>query len=155
MGRDDTGRDAGTTTGSPTAGLDPVVAALARARTAENLAVFEQLALISHLWTDWAPTLDELTDDRRRHRRDLSSWSLHEAEVTTETATTLGLTEAAASRRVHAAATLLINRRLPRTAALASHGRLAWRQIDALVVKTRDLTPSSRPRWKPGSCNPR
>ena len=141
MGRDDSRRDTSATTGFATDGVDPVVVALGRARTTENLAMFEQLALIACLWTEWAPTVEELLDDRLRHRRDLSSWSLHEAEVTTETAVALGLTEAAASRRVHAAVALVVTRRLPRTAALATRGRLTWRQVDALTVKTRDLSP--------------
>ena len=135
MGRDEAARvTAGTA-------VDPVVVALAESRTAENVAVFEQLSLIATLWEQWLPTVEERLQDRRRRRRDLASWSMHEAEVVAETAATLTMTEGAASRRVQTAVTLLVTRRLPRTARLAGRGRLEWRRIDALVRKTRDLAP--------------
>lgn len=53
--------------------VDPLVAALARARTAENTAVFEQLECIERIWTAWLPDEDARREDRRRRRRDLSA----------------------------------------------------------------------------------
>ena len=52
MGRDET-TEAAT---ASTAGTDPLVVALARARTSENEAVFEQLDLIARIWDAWLPT---------------------------------------------------------------------------------------------------
>ena len=120
--------------------VDPLVAALARARTAENLAVFALLECIARIWTDWLPDEETRRADRGRRRRDVSAESLHEAEVVSETAATMHLTEGAAGRRVDAAVALLVTRRLPLTARLARKGRLDWRRIDALVVKTRRLS---------------
>ena len=126
---------------SSEAQVDPGVAALVRARTTENVAVFEQLEAIARIWTQWLPDEEVRREDRRRRRQDTSAVSLHDAEVVSETAAAMTLTEGAAARRVDAALALLVTGRLPLTARLARRGRLDWRRIDALVVKTRSLTP--------------
>ena len=128
------------TDASEEASVDPLVLALARARTAENLAVFEELECLARIWTAWLPSEETRREDRRRRRRDVSAVSLHEAEVVSEAAAAMYLTEGAAGRRVDAAVALLVTSRLPLTARLARRGRLDWRRIDALVVKTRQLS---------------
>ena len=120
--------------------VDPHVAALVTARRAENLAVFEQLEAVAGIWVRWLPDEQARREDRRRRRRDVSAVSLHEAEVVSQTAAAMTLTEGAAARRVDAALALLVTGRLSLTARLARRGRLDWRRIDALVVRTRQLS---------------
>ena len=76
--------------------VDPHVAALVTARRAENVAVFEQLEAIARIWTQWLPDEEVRREDRRRRRQDTSAVSLHDAEVVSETAAALTLTEGAA-----------------------------------------------------------
>ena len=117
-----------------------LVAALPRARVAENLAVFSQLATTAALWVSWRPDDAARRADRRARRRDVGAEALHDACVVTETAAALGLTENAASQRLDAALALLVEQRLPRAAALTAQGRLDWVRLKLLVTKTRDLT---------------
>ena len=132
-------RPAGAASGSPV--VDPWVVALAERRTAENVAVFGQLEALAGMWSDWAADPLEELDDVERRRWHTSLRELHESLVVTEAAGVLSMTEGAADRRVEAAVALLVTRRLPLTARLARRGRLEWRRIDALVTKSRCLTP--------------
>ena len=121
--------------------VDPRVVALAEQRTAENLAVFGQLESLAGMWVDWAPDPLEEIEEGERRRLHTSLRELHESLVVTEAAGVLSMTEGAAGRRVEAAVALLVTKRLPLTARLARRGRLEWQRIDALVTRTRCLTP--------------
>ena len=132
-------RPAGAASGSPV--VDPWAVALAERRTAENVAVFGQPEALAGMWSDWAADPLEELDDVERRRWHTSLRELHESLVVTEAAGVLSMTEGAADRRVEAAVALLVTRRLPLTARLARRGRLERRRIDALVTKTRCLTP--------------
>lgn len=123
-----------------TPGRGDPVSRLRAARRRENLAVHDQLSAIADLWTDWEPTEAERAADRRRGRRDTSHESLHEASVVAEVAPSLTMTEPAAARRVEASCALLVERRLPRAAALSERGDLDWSRLGILVSRTRDLT---------------
>ncbi|MFN0282943.1 MAG: hypothetical protein ACKVZ6_13370, partial [Kineosporiaceae bacterium] len=121
-----------------------LVAAVAAGRRLEGWAVWEQLCGIAGLLARWTPAggAAGARDAWEGRGRAVEVGELAEACVVAEVALAAGISEHAAGRRLDAAVALIVEGRLPVTAALAGQGLVDWPRIQLVVSRTRDLDPA-------------
>ncbi len=122
---------------------DLFVAKVAAARRLEGWALWQQLSGIAALLGQWrhGGTSDGHGRDHDALRcRTLDESELAQACVVTEVALAAGISEYVAGKRLDAALALVVDARLPVTAALLEQGLLDWSRVEMVVARTRDLT---------------
>ena len=121
---------------------DELVSAYAAAQRMASWLVWQQLCLAARLLIRWQarPEAGPSRPGRPGRGKDVDPDGLAEAGVVCELALAARISETAAAARVDAATALIVEDRLPATAALLRAGRLDWSRVNAVVSHTRTLT---------------
>ena len=123
---------------------DAVVSAFVAAHRVASYALWLEVTATARLLVTRAgrtPSLPRRGRSRRATRDDGDG--LLDDDVATELALAAGITVGMAASRVEAARSLVLDQRLPATAALLEQGQLDWARVAAVLGRTRDLPAST------------
>ncbi len=121
---------------------DDLLAGFVASRRLEAWAVWQQLVTIARLLAHrgGVSTEPEPAPSGHRSRRDVDPGGLVEESVVTEIALAAGISEHLAGGRLGAAKALVVDDRLPATAAMLRDGALDWARAQAVVTRTQTLS---------------